>query len=707
MPRQRNVPSSGWYVAVEHDNGTTLTPRLRDDPQIEQQVNGLPILRVPVPRDEKWQAEGFEDAPVEAYQDGVPQPVDRLIGVEQTEKGTELILEGGSELKQRIQRDVDFSDAHVVARELVQSNTPYQVNVDDPAASTNEVPMQSADTNAEWRQTLNDWPPADDVPLTIENGSLRPQQTSFTVEAENAKFGNPKNTFTQAGASGGKTAEFAQSSQFYTQPFEEFSHRVPAGEGRANVRVFVKTQSQPEFTVDVDGKQVLNLPRDAFGNQTGWFWVDNTDPLPELSGTTTVKATVGTTSSPANDNFQLDLLNIEDARFSHSFPNPTSGTDYLSGPENFPAAIARQTEQATAINQVVGGRATVSANPSGGPNDIPEIELSNTQGTTYPISGSDTNSVNASFPSASAGIRSRLTLGRHGARISATPTTGFKPDRVDSVEIFADQDTTPVLVDRSFDDRLINVLQDIASENDFVFELRAVGDGPQFSFEMAQFGQRSTDADPAVTSFSTSKRTDEIIEKAVIKGGAQRVRQESFTSDHGSAVNLGQDNLIEGGEVVYDGGTQFDRGIDYQIDYLAGTITTRLTGRMGDNTGFKIDYDFKPVNSFAADGVSDPKTVVRSLPAIQSEQAAGQVAFILVNKFSDPVFEATVTIPDDAGWSVIDEIDPSRLPTDQPLQTQSIETSPGPTIIQLESQDSLSEVVSQIQRRLSQAETRV
>lgn len=685
---------------------TTLTPRIRDDPQIEQRVNDLPRLRVPVPKDDRYQDPRFEDAPVAVYQDGVPQPVDRLVGVEQTEQGTDLILEGGSELKQRVQREVDFADAHVVARELVQNNTPYQVNVDNPAASISEVLMQAADTNTEWGQVLSNWPPADDVPLTLDDGVLRPQQTSFTIEAENADFGAPKDTFSQAGASGGKTAEFALAPQFYTQTFE-YNHRVPAGEGRASLRVYVKTQQQPAFTVEVDGKRVLDLPKDAFGNQTGWRWVDNIDPLPELSGATTIKAEVTAESSLANDNFQLDLMNIEDARFSHNFPNPSTGTDYLTGPENFPAAIARQTEQATAINQVVGGRATVSANNSGGPNDIPKIELSNTQGTTYPISGTDTNSVDASFPSPSAGIRAKLTLGRHGTRTGQTPTTGFQPDRVDSVEIFADQDTTPVLVNRSLDGRLINVLQTIASENDFVFELRAVGDGPQFSFEMAQFGQRSTDADPAVSSFSTSKRTDEIIEKAVIKGGAQRVRQESFTSDHGSAVNLDQDNLIEGGEVVYDGATQFDRGIDYQIDYLAGTITTLSTGTMTNNSGFNIDYDFKPVNSHTAPGVSDPKTVVRSLPEIQSEQAAGQVAFILVNKFSDPVFEATVTIPDDAGWSVINEIDPSRLPTDQPLQTQSIETSPGPTVIQLESQENLSEVVSQIQRRLSQTETRV
>jgi hypothetical protein len=680
---------------------TTLVPRIRDEPQIEQRVNDLPRLRVPVPKDERYQDSRFEDAPVEVYQDGVVQPVDRLIGVEQTEQGTELILEGGSELKQRVQREVDFADAHVVARELVQNNTPYQVNVDDPAGSTSEVLMQAADSNTEWGQVLNNWPPASDVPLTLDSGALRPQQTSFTVEAENADTAFPGTTFSQAGASGGQTAAFFDTSHEYEQTFN-LDHTIPAGDGVANFRVYVNSSTQPPFEVFVDGVKVFDALRDVFSS-TGWQWVDNIDPLPQLSGSTTFRITP-TGNANNGDDLQLDLLNIQDGRFSHSFPNPTSGTDFLSGPEDFPAGVTRQTENTTAINQVVGGRATVSAN---GPDGIPALELSNDGGSSYPISGTDTSSVDGAFGSASSQIRGRLTVGRHGTRTGQTPTTGFRPDRVDSVQIFADQESTPTLRNRSFDDRLINVLQTIASENDFVFELRAVGDGPQFSFEMAQFGQRSADADPAVSSFSTSKRTDEIIEKAVIKGGAQRVRQESFTSNHGSAVNLGQDNLIEGGEVVYDGGTQFDRGTDYQMDYLAGAITTLSTGRMDDNTGFNIDYDFKPVNSFAADGVSDPKTVVRSLPAIQSEQAAGQVAFILVNKFSDPVFEATVTIPDDAGWSVIDEIDPSRLPTDQPLQTQSIATFPGSTVIQLESQDSLSEVVSQIQRRLSQTETRV
>jgi len=96
------------------------------------------------------------------------------------------------------------------------------------------------------------------------------------------------------------------------------------------------------------------------------------------------------------------------------------------------------------------------------------------------------------------------------------------------------------------------------------------------------------------------------------------------------------------------------------------------------------------------------------LPAIQSEQTAEQVAYYLVLEFGDPIYSATITIPDAAGWSVIDEIDPDQVPTaGAALQTKAIETAPEATVIRAATEEGLGEAIQRIQSRLEATETKV
>jgi len=240
-----------------------------------------------------------------------------------------------------------------------------------------------------------------------------------------------------------------------------------------------------------------------------------------------------------------------------------------------------------------------------------------------------------------------------------------------------------------------------------VFELRRDRSG--FSFEMAQLGQRTSDADPSVAEYQISKNTGDVVEKAVIKGGSQSRVGEEVSANHGTFVALDQDNLVAGGEAVTDGaGTQYERGTDYEMDYLDGELKTLSAGNITDGDTLTLRYQYKPVESYTKDGVSDPKTVVRALPSIQSEQTAGQVAYYLVQLFSDPVYSATITIPDSAGWSVIDEVNPSQVPTGgAALQTKAIETTPEATVIRAATEEGLGEAIQRIQQRLAAAETKV
>jgi len=130
-------------------------------------------------------------------------------------------------------------------------------------------------------------------------------------------------------------------------------------------------------------------------------------------------------------------------------------------------------------------------------------------------------------------------------------------------------------------------------------------------------------------------------------------------------------------------------------------------GTMSDATTYQIDYNFKPAASYTEPGASDPKTIVRSFPSLQSEQTAEQLAFTLVDTASTPVYAATVEIPQAAGWSVIDEIDPDRVPTaGETLQLRELETTPAGVVAQLESRERVGEIVDRLRQRLGRTEER-
>lgn len=702
--RQARVPSSGWHVKIDHADGHTLTPRLRDDPQIEQQVNGLPQLEIPVPRDTKWQAEGFEDAPVRVWRDGVPQPVDTLVDVEVTEAETTLTAGGGEALKQRVQRSVQFEDAHVVAEDLVSSNTPYEVTVDDPADSVDEVLMQSVDSEAEWESVLAGYPfPADDPRYVTSGGALATHQSALFRRGEDFDTSNGWTAFFADRFEGGTAY---RSSAIGTDIRWDITtdYTIPSGSLEVAVRFGYQGTTHPGVEVQFGGTTVLSFSADTdiFGGGDQRWVTQTSAPGVDFSGTETLRVDV-TGAASDSSSIYVDSVVVYDSRYTEGITDDdlTDG-GRLSWPHLHPSAIQSETSDASALNQVVGGRIDSTWDSTA---NNQAVALSNDQGGTYPVSASNSETVDGSFPSSSGQIRARVTQSYYDS--GGGPVVNDAGQTVDLLEVYADQEETPVLIDRTFDGRLVEVLTQIAEDKNFVYELRRDRDG--FSFEMAQLGQRSSDADPSVAQYSVSKNTGDVVEKAVIKGGSQVREGEQATANHGTWVALDQDNLVAGGEAVTDGaGTQYERGTDYEMDYLDGELKTLSAGSITDGDTLTLSYQYKPVASYTKAGVSDPKTVVRSLPAIQSEQTAEQVAYYLVLEFGDPIYSATITIPDSAGWSVIDEVAPSQVPTaGAALQTKAIETSPEATVIRAASEEGLDEAIQRINSRLAAAETKV
>jgi len=77
--------------------------------------------------------------------------------------------------------------------------------------------------------------------------------------------------------------------------------------------------------------------------------------------------------------------------------------------------------------------------------------------------------------------------------------------------------------------------------------------------------------------------------------GGTFIEDESFTSDHDVAVSLDNVAIMQYTEVVTNeaGTTTYTRDTDYEMDYVAGTITVLSTGSMSDATDYEIDYTYR------------------------------------------------------------------------------------------------------------------
>jgi len=162
---------------------------------------------------------------------------------------------------------------------------------------------------------------------------------------------------------------------------------------------------------------------------------------------------------------------------------------------------------------------------------------------------------------------------------------------------------------------------------------------------------------------------------------------------------------------VTDGsGTVYTRDDDYTMDYEAGEITALSTGNITDGQTLEIDYRYKIVGSYTADGVSNPNRTFREdIPGLTTKRAADQAARILVRNLKTPRYEATVSVaPSDTGWSLIDDLPLPNVPTQgETFELESVETSPTEIRLQLGSRDTAQQVVSDIRNQLAAVSGRV
>lgn len=799
---QTRTGASGWQVRVEHANGEIHRPRTAGTPSYQPTVNGLPQVRVPVPRDDKWHSPGFDLADARVWWDGHRLPVDELVDVDDESDHMVLVFEP-SVLQGRVQRDVTEQDAHAVAEDIITTDAGLLASVDDPAADTrSDVEMQTADSQTGFQQVLETYPFSSDDPRTItETGLLSTHPALQLVQASSMDAGSlgggtvlsgPGSTYVAGEAvrfdginearstsiqlhhdhSAGATAAFrirydnaertqafsllvdgteVESYQAGANPIQlpgespPYWFLVDVGDldsGEHTLRMEMgETYDGPDqaVLVDSDGSYQPSERSDLSGHPVGTasgtvsanildklvdegtltdsnavYYSAYDDAMTALengdvdavfvdegdagSYTSSYAATESFVLEPSFSTMVLDCAGFVDDRYvSLSAAGGTVAAGVLQGVAAHPDLVA-ETQDTGSVEQVIAGSLSstwTGTSPTQG------VAISNDQGESW-ISQTDSESVSGEFASGSAQIRARFSLSAFDS--GAGPVEFDAPTSVDAFELSASLDDTPLLVNKSYDGSARSVLNEIADYGNFVWQLWWNPDVDGYQVDWTQPGQRTSELDPTISDYSTSKRTGEMRYGTVVVEGSNRpVSGEHFTASAGAAVDLYQDGLLEGSEAVRDAsdGTQYESGSDYRMDYSSGTITVLASGDMTDGEEYAIDYEYGTQGSYtspSADG--DAEELVRDFPSATDDRECGQIALNIVKEIQDPVWEVELEIDElEPGQLLVDEI-AWPIPTGgRTVEVRSVDSGPGSVSVMGRGRG-LGEVVSELRSQM-------
>lgn len=678
------VPATGDFVKVEHPTtGHTFTPTPTDiTPQ--PQANGRPSAEIVVEEDDKWRTliENHPDTqiPLKLWQEGVRRPIDTLDDVRDEPGRSVLIASGGRELRKTVSRDVDYSTIPQLFRDLVNNNTTYSANVDSPNTTrTDGVQLISLSSTTDFRNRTADVGDIDPVTFESDTAGLLQSNVSKTAIDETESSGGAFNLNAGSDWFDDSYYELSDSGDYIEFEFS-IPYRIRKQDFGAKFRAETPGSSPPTVEFRVDGT-VIEGQYDVSGGTLAWRPAD--DAALELTeGSHTVRfEAVADGGSDSNDVFRLDIWSVFDDRYSYTFGAPSGGK-----PEEKPDAVEVTFDGIPSPEATVGGRVDSTWSST---SNQQAIALSNTQGNSFELTASNSATLDGDFtsPKYGPGLTFKATLSR-GAELQ-------------DVTLYADTEDMPMAVNKSVSGPLEDVLARRANEANSLYEFRR--EGGTESVEFAEIGQRTADTDPALSDFSRTISKTDITNKAIVFGRSQRRRDESFVANHGTAVDLRFGEIHEGSEQIRDPdtGRTFQRGVDYSVDYGDGTITTKSAGNLASGERYLVDYIYQARGEFDNGSATPITTIERELPALTTEMTVKQAARIFVEELSDPLIEATATAPpDELGWSVIEEIDPSDLPGDG-VEIREIRPTPEQIKLTLASRRTVDEVFQDLNGQLS------
>ncbi len=713
--RTDRVPAQGWHVVVEDTVGNQITPTIVGEPVHRPRLNDLPTVEIPVPDAARWSDSAeWERQPMRVYYDGERLPIEQVQRVRQEPGQAMLVGVGGVDLRERVAVDVIEQDAHLTAEDLIQSETDLVPHVDDPDAETTaDLLQQSADSEAEWDDVLETLPGSSGVYETTPTGELRTRQTAYFAEAEDGSISQGTTLSEQSSDrwSGGQVVDFDQSGLDATVSVTvETDHFIP----ESNVAVAVLTQQPGDghlgFDVSLDGTTLESISADVL--QTGetqpdWYQPTTSSWSGDLAaGSHTVEMQFDESSSADDPSVYVDAILLYDDRYDPNL-STTVSDNVLQDLHEYPTGIQAQTVDAVSVRQVTGGRLEATINDTSGSQ---AVAMSNDSGATW-IEATNSDTVEGEFDDGSTTIRARFTLGGYDADPSTSPAGRTAPQSVDLFELFADLEDTPLLANRSWDQTLLTILQDIARYGNFIFEVRWDPAAGGLAVEWTQAGQRTATVDPGLVDYSTEVDYSSIHRRAVIYGTSVPRSTNGISADLDTWQSLEDDWLLETGERVVDAnsGQEYERSQDYELRPNAGEIKPLSTGDIDDGDSIDVSYDRRIRGTFESeDYAGDYEVFIDDVPSITTERNADAAALAIVQETNEPLQTASVTVDvQPGGLSLVEAVDLDKLPVDEPLEVWSVDNSPGQVTMQLGNREEVSETVSRIQERLGATSRKV
>lgn len=668
------APATGPYVQIDHPDGKTLTPTVTDY-SWPPNVSERPSVEITVPQSDRW--DELTGQPMRVWIDGTQLAIDTLSGTRTitSDGGSRTVLEGtGGQQLDEYTDGIQFDERenHLAAEELIAEYTDYASNVDDPVTNVRDDVLQLSRSGTSIADVLaNAISPTDPLEVTQLNGVTMLPVGWFREIEDGTYTGSQRFAADTEEWSGDEAIKLETVGDSYSFDIE-VAHEVPAGELQLQ-QLWAPVGGNPPLNITFDGSIVESIPGDSILTATDRYdtsWTLNTvlntggvvDP-----GTHTVSVSVVT--GDGSGAIFADAAHVRDDRFSFTFDEtPVSGV--VNGPQEYPATIDVVLEDIQNVEQVIGGSLTVSMSSTAGNQ---AVAISNDGGSSW-VEASNAQSVEGSFASASQQIRARVTLSRYSTDASTSPAQGDAGQSVDEIELRADLEDTPVLLDKQYRDRLENVLADIAEDGRMVWELRRDPDADPLDptgmvIEWTQIGQRTRSTSASATSVEKRTTIESAYERVVVFGRSKRVEGNTFTtaSQAGQASSIGNEWVVPDSERIYDPdtGEEFERGVDYRMEWDIGGLVVLDGGRMSLSTSYTADFEYRYRGEATTPSVdvSEARTIERQIPGATSDRECQQLALSILKDVQEAQVEATLTLVEpDSDVPLVEAISHARLP---------------------------------------------
>ena len=705
------IPPTGWAVEVDHPDGVTRTPTVLEDAVARPTLNGRPEVVIPVRKREHWTRDVWDRQPMRVWRDGQRLPIEEVAAVRERADRVELVGHGGQGLGKRYEGDIQDEPVHEALRTILET-TSYGVTV-DPAPVAQNTTWETLTSDSDFQTFATD---STDPPLQTIGGAFEPAQTAYFEALSNVTIvSGTLQTNSSHNWSNDQTISVALSGSdtLVLELTIDLDYEIPAD------RLKVATRGGTDFTGNVEARRdsddtpLANLFRSATTGRSGSQTVEWQDWQPDPDG---VDPTLGPGSVQINifvndggdtaaGDWLLDCPVVYDSDFwtFSNFSNTLDSNTLIDGPPGRYAPVDVDFD-ATPVLRSEGARleATLSSTVNG-----QALGLS-PDGDSFTTSA-NTATFETDFGDDTANFVARVTLGGVDASSNfddvESELTRYRMWPQNCLELVIKYDALDSPgVDEALDDSVQNLLTQLADRANLLWELQ--WDGSGISVEVAQAGQRTSDADPSVAEYEAEKDASREISAATVYGSSQTVQDESITADVGNAVQLRQSHIQGDSEFVSpaSGFADYERGEDYEMGYTAGEITVLSDGDIADGDSLEVSYQYLP-QATVSRSVGFDNDIVETINSLTSTPRCEQAAQFLVADLDAPVWSATVTIPrDEAGFDLIDEIDPSRLPTPTGggYRIEGIDESPREVTLQLGSGRSLGEIIQRLESSLSE-----